>query len=300
MQHPNDYSPDYDYTSLKYYDRNYKITGEKEFCSISGNYSLATVPSPGASILWSSLAATGVVDANSPTSTSTTLQKNFDGFTKLRATVTHSCGAVFTNDLNLRVGFPYFPQLAVGPYGADTVWPYSYNHFTISVPLDYGTVDGYYWSITPSGWNISSGQYTNDLYVQSGATGSNRVVEIYVTACGVTYSTYRYVVVDPAGGWIPDFTAGDDDTYLKTTPNPARNFAQISLERKGTAKSKSTPLTISEVRIADKIGNLKRQFRFSNTQLYQRVSVEGLTSDIYTVSAFDGHTWFSSKLIIAK
>ena len=306
MLHAYNYCP-YNSSNLKYYERNHTMSGATNFCTTPGTYSITPALSPSASISWTTSPG-WIMTANNPTSISTTLTKNTDdALSTLTATISYSCGTSTSLSRPIAIGFPYFSQLGIGPAGPDTLTPNSSGSYSITVPSGYPSAS-YDWRV-PSGWSILAGQGTESIYVQSGALGTTGPVEVDVTACGLTRLTHKYVIVDYGGSWIPDFTAGQasrkanpdvasdpasssGQMLLKVSPNPARGFAQITLNKKG--------LTIREIRIVDKTGNVRKQFRFSNEQQTQRISVEALIADLYTVSVYDGKSWHTAKLLIVK
>ena len=307
MQHTYNYCP-YNSSNLKYYERNHTMSGAASFCTTPGTYSITPALSPSATINWTT-SPSWVITPNNPTSISTTLTKNTDdAFSTLTATISYSCGTSTSISQPIAIGFPYFSQLGIGPAGPDTLAPNSSGSYSITVPPGYPSTS-YYWRV-PSGWSILAGQGTESVYVQSGALGSTGPVEVDVTACGLTRLTHKYVTVAYGGSWIPDFSAtgqasgkanpdvtsdaasNSGDMLLKVSPNPASGFAQIALNKKG--------LTIREIRIADKTGNVRKQFRFNNGQQTQRISVEALAADLYTIIVYDGRLWHTAKLLVVK
>lgn len=305
MRHNYDYCP-YNSSNLKYYERNHTMSGATSFCTTSGTYSITPGLSPSASINWTT-SPSWAITPNNPTSPSTTLTKNTDAFSTLTATISYSCGTSTSLSKPITAGFPYFSQLGIGPAGPDTLAPNSSGSYSITVPSGYPSTS-YYWRV-PSGWNILAGQGTESIYVQSGALGTTGPVEVDVTACDLTRLTHKYVTVAYGGSWIPDFTADQATAkanpdvvsdpasrggrmLLTISPNPTSRFAQIALHKKG--------LAIREIRIADKTGNIRKQFRFSNGQPTQQISIETLTADLYTISVYDGKSWHTAKLLVVK
>lgn len=302
MRHSYNYCP-YDYTSLKYYQRAWEMTGPSSFCTVSAPYSITTPLSPAATINWT-VSPSWIATPNSPSSSSTTLTKNTDAFATLTATITYSCGVSTSLSQGIRAGFPYFNQLGTGPVGPDTLAPNSLGSYSITLPAGYPSVS-YDWRV-PSGWSILAGQGSNSIYVQSGALGSTGPVEVDITGCDLTRLTHKYVIVAYGGSWVPDRspvrpTIGqindqplttDGQNGLMVSPNPARGNARIFLNRTGSV--------IREIRITDKTGNIRKQLRFGNGQQSQQLSVEGLNADLYTVSVFDGKRWHTAKLLVVK
>ena len=57
---------------------------------------------------------------------------------------------------------------------------------------------------------------------------------------------------------------------------------------------------ITEIKIIDKIGGVKRRFSYKNKSATQLIDVSGLPMDTYVVQAFTGTEWLSAQLLIVK
>jgi hypothetical protein len=78
------------------------------------------------------------------------------------------------------------------------------------------------------------------------------------------------------------------DYSVMVSPNPATDIVIVET---------SDASAISEVRISDKAGNLKKQFKFGNKAKKQQVSVAGLPTDVYNIQVFNGKKWTSKQLV---
>lgn len=265
------------------------ISGPGKFCSGSANYNI-----PAGTITWTPIIPTGVATWSAPGMGNTlTLTKGAGhGFVTLNASVANACGTSSTGVAtlsNIAVGFPSFTDTIVG---TKTSTPNGIHNYTFVLPSRYPSVS-YNWSV-PAGWTIMTGQGTNTVKVKVNSTSGS--LNLNVTACGLQRGIFAYINVGTGGG-DPDFTDPAEESMLRASPNPATNTTTISLlsNNKLQATSQST---IQEIKITDKVGNIKRQLKFKTGQSTQTVDVSGLPSDVYTVSVFDGVKWRSTKVIV--
>lgn len=267
------------------------ITGVQKFCSGSQVYTVT----PGNVTLWTPTIPTGVA-AFATAGNTLTLTKNAsgNGFVNLTANVANACNsgiAAVATLTNIAVGFPTFTDTIVGTKIAT---PNGQHNYTLALPLRYPSVS-YNWWVTPSpGWTIMTGQGTNTAKVKVNTVSGT--VNVDLTACGVSRGKFATVAVGSGGG-DPDFTDPGEESMLRASPNPATNTTTISLQSNNKLKATSQS-TIKEIKITDKVGNIKRQLKFKGGQSTQTVDVSGLPSDVYTVSVFDGVKWRTTKIIV--
>lgn len=139
---------------------------------------------------------------------------------------------------------------------------------------------------------------TNQLNytVLNPANISFAVVYVYaLSSCGQssTLQSQRFDRCRAARIAFTGETFFDDHTVL-IYPNPAKNsFTIDTRSHKGLVNRE-----IREVQIANKMGEVKRYFRFSNKQSTQFISTRGLSPDIYTIRIFDGQKWIIEKVIV--
>ncbi|MBX2925972.1 MAG: M4 family metallopeptidase [Chitinophagaceae bacterium] len=267
------------------------ITGVQKFCSGSQVYSVT----PGNVTLWTPTIPTGVA-AFATAGNNLTLTKNAagNGFVNLTANVANACNSGFAGVAtltNIAVGFPSFTDTIAGTKIAT---PNGQHNYTLAFPLRYPSVS-YNWFVTPSpGWSIVTGQGLSTVKVKVNTT--NGTVNADLTACGVTRGKFATVVIGSGGGQ-PDFTDPGEEMLLRVSPNPAINTTTISLQPNAKLRT-STQNTIQEIKITDKVGNVKRQLKFRGGQTTQTIDVSGLPNDIYTVNVFDGVKWRTAKIIV--
>lgn len=267
------------------------ITGTQKFCSGSQVYTV----SPGTVTTWTPSIPTGVATfATAGNNLTLTKTASGHGFVNLTANIANACNSGFAAVAtlsNIAVGFPTFTDTIVGTKIAT---PNGQHNYTLVLPSRYPSVS-YNWWVTPSpGWSILTGQGTNTVKVKVNTVGGT--VNVDLTACGVNRGKFATVAVGSGGG-SPDFTDPGGSSSLRISPNPASNTAIISLMSSSIQRS-STKNGIQEIKITDKIGNLKRQLKFKGGLQSQTIDVSGLPTDVYTINVFDGITWRTSKIFV--
>ncbi len=263
------------------------ITGLSKFCSGTSQYTLNNMP-VGGTLTWTSSNTNYATVMPTVNPTTVTKIANANAFVTLTAT-TNACGVTQNITKIVALGFPAFTDTIMGTKIAT---PNGIHTYSLTLPLTYPTAT-YTWRV-PSGWVIQSGQGTSSLRVRAGTTGGN--VEVDLTACGVTRGKFAYIAVGPGGG-DPEFTDPGEESMLRASPNPAITTTTISLVSNNKLKATGQS-TIQEIKIADKVGHIKRRLKFKNGQSTQTVDVSGLPSDVYTVSVFDGVKWRTTKIIV--
>jgi hypothetical protein len=267
------------------------ITGVQKFCSGSQVYTVTS----GNVTLWTPTIPTGVA-AFATAGNTLTLTKNTsgNGFVNLTANVANACNsgiAGVATLTNIAVGFPNFTDTIVGTKIAT---PNGQHNYTLALPSRYPSVS-YNWSVTPSpGWTIMTGQGTNTVKIKVNTVSGTLNVDL--TACGVNRGKFATIAVGTGGG-VPDFTDPGDESLLRASPNPATSTTTISFQSKNKQKT-TRQNTIQEIKISDKVGNIKRHLKFKGEQSTQTVDVSWLPSDVYTVSVFDGVKWRTTKIIV--
>jgi bacillolysin len=267
------------------------ITGAQKFCSGSQIYTV----SPGTVATWTPSIPTGVATFTTAGNNLTlTRSASGNGFVNLTANITNACNSGFAGVAtltNIAVGFPTFTDTIVGTKIAT---PNGQHNYTLVLPSRYPSVS-YNWSVTPSpGWTIMTGQGTNTVKIKVNTVSGSLNVD--VTACGVNRGKFATIAVGSGGG-SPDFTDPGGINLLRASPNPATTTTTVSL-LPGNKLKATSKITIQEVRITDKIGNLKRQLKFKGGQASQTIDVSSLPSDVYAVSVYDGITWHTTKIIV--
>lgn len=270
----------------------YIISGSSEICSGSKTYTVNNLPCNG-SVSWvSSDPAIAPVTVSNNVAT-VTRQGTFHDFVTLTATITSSMchtSPVTVQKKNIAVGFPYFTDTIIG---GKRVLPNGIYFYSFRLPLKYPFISSYYWRI-PTGWTLMSGQGTSEIKVFT--NNSPGTVQLDVTACGVTRGTYIYVAIG-GGGPIPAFTDPGTEKELKIFPNPSHHSATIRLSVNDPA-AKSGGYVIREIRITDKTGMIRKQYRLNDGRTSETIDISELPPDIYTVTVFDGQSWKQARLSV--
>ena len=103
------------------------------------------------------------------------------------------------------------------------------------------------------------------------------------TSCGTATTRYRFkcVSTNSCGGPILPIVV--------VSPNPVSATLRVSLEEnKGIQQEKSTQ-SIREIRIIDKVGNVKRAVKYGQNLKSVSIDFSGLLPDVYTVVVYDGY-----------
>lgn len=203
-----------------------------------------------------------------------TLQRTGDGIAVLRATA----GGYF-DEKNIIIG-TQTPTNIVGlnpPIGVS--------------PGELLELDADNVSLISYAWTVEGGHFvslTNQSHVtlqvdQCPPNISNGYLNVhlsYQNTCGTgnTYTEWTTVDCGTGGG------------MYRVSPNPA--LSNVIVE--GILKNK----IIKEIRIIDKIGNIKKQIRYSGNDKKVSINVSNLPNDIYYIQIFDGKVWESKKISV--
>lgn len=87
-------------------------------------------------------------------------------------------------------------------------------------------------------------------------------------------------------------SGGGQMMMLSVSPNPSNSTTEVTLSEKADKTKKKD---IQEIRIIDKLGNIKQTIKYSKGKQTIILDVSSLPFDIYTIQAFDGKVWRSAK-----
>jgi hypothetical protein len=148
------------------------------------------------------------------------------------------------------------------------------------------------WSGTTSSPNIIWSQSGNNIVCFF--TALNQTADMYITittSCGTTSARYRFKCVSF------NLCGGPTPSIVIASPNPVSGTLRISLEKsKGFQEEKSIK-SIREVRIIDKVGNVKRSVKYGNNLNNVNIDLSDLSPDVYTVLVYNGFEWITKKII---
>jgi hypothetical protein len=143
-------------------------------------------------------------------------------------------------------------------------------------------------------------QTGKNIFCSFSAVGQTAGFRVYVTnSCGTSEESYTFKCTTMAScGVTPQFSGGGE---IMLSPNPANNNITVSLKDKTESIQKitaeSTQRAIKEIRIVDKMGNVKQTSNYAGTINNISLNVSSLKADVYTIQVFDGQSWYSEKFI---
>lgn len=244
------------------------IAGDDALCTTtSNNYFINNLPA-GATVLWET-SPTGVATPNTPTSSQTTLTKNGDGIITLKASITNACNIAVPLTKVLTVGFPFSPSNTFVSAESGIIF--------VSHPPEF-IVNAYRW-------------YRDGVFFKETAAPQLKTITdqchywsvSFVTPCGESPETY------------PISVGCEEEMMMSLSPNPSSDKTKVSLFEKGKPEKKKK---ILQLKIIDKTGIIRRQYDYGTGVQDPTISVRGLLPDVYTVLAFNGSKWITTKLLV--
>lgn len=211
----------------------------------------------------------------------------------LSASTNDNCGTPINVTKTISIGAPNISSYKV--IGAGTVYAdagYYYSVSSLGVPSPVNIT----W-IVPAGWTIMNGQGTENITIWTGSTGGS-VTILFDNVCGQQTGTYKTVVIG-TGGPAP-LSTDPSITTLAVTPNPASSNVTVSLVTNTTKMNSGANAVITEIKIIDKMGSVRKRFAFNNRSASQLIDISGLSLDTYVIQAFTGTKWLSAKLLIVN
>jgi hypothetical protein len=104
--------------------------------------------------------------------------------------------------------------------------------------------------------------------------------------CGTGSIYHEHTYATCPGGLSP--------TFLTIAPNPASSTTEVFLSEKGNMRAKGN---IREIKIVDMWGTIRHTSKYERGKTSILLDISSLPNNIYTVFAFDGKNWISSKLV---
>ncbi len=280
------------------------IGGPSEFCT-SETYSVAVSPSCGAIVTWSLEPLANYpfpVSLSNTTGQSVTLTKINGGTALLKATINFpNCNSTGVYTKYIGVGVPKFrgwynsPTNPVQPMASffrnDVSNPVCYENL-ITTSTDISANSTVQWDGTANSPSVVTWyQQGNNLKFYFFDINQTAIFRVRITnACGITSIGYRFNSTDAV------CPTGRQSFKLAVAPNPISNTVNISLLSKtGKAQQKE----IIEIRIIDKMGNVKQKWNYAKGSGIQtrQIDIGNLPADVYSVMAFDGNIWIVEKII---
>ncbi|MEO6704549.1 MAG: hypothetical protein ABIN04_01700, partial [Ginsengibacter sp.] len=277
------------YNCDDYCQDNMSISGTNQICT-SALYKINNLPA-GSTVTWSA-SPSSLIQFSCTSCSQTTVTEQGSGTVTITATVMNSCGNFPVIKSNIRVGAPPISSYTV--VGAGTVYASAGYAYSVTYPWGTPAPENINWRV-PAGWTIVNGQGTEYINIWTGSTGGFVQVD-FDNACGGRTGTFKTVVIGTGG---PDPQVVDPSTTkLAISPNPATNDVVISLLSNETKTGSGVSNFISEIKVIDKMGTIKKQFVFSNKKTSQLINIAGLRADTYVIQAFTGNQWLSGQLLI--
>ena len=247
-------------------------------CSIGSNATLSINGMPnGATVQWTlSNTDASIPGCSTCPTVSVTRSTSVNTTVRVTATVTH-CTFTYTKTMDIVLGV----QTPSNIYGMQPTLAVSQGEL-LELEADNTGMTSYNWSVeggTIRGYS-NLAQVTIEVDRCSGQyNGWLNVHLFYQNACGTGDTYTEYTMIDCSSGGGPLFAM---------SPNPASENVTID----GRQKNKS----IKEVKIIDKIGNVKKIVKYSGDQKLVNLNISELSSNIYFIKIYDGQKWESKQL----
>lgn len=223
-------------------------------------------------ITWTVVSGPATINSGQGTST-VTLQRTGDGIAIVRATA-----GGYIDEKNVVIGFQT-PSNIVGLNPPLGVSPGE----LLELDADNSTMQSYTWTVEGGHFVSLTNQSHVTIQVDQCppniSSGFINVHLSYQNVCGTGNTYTEWTTVDCGTGGM-----------FMVSPNPSNGNLTID----GQLKNK----LIKEIRITDKIGNVKRLIRYSGNDSKVTVDVSSLPQDIYYLQIFDGKIWSTNQISI--
>lgn len=151
----------------------------------------------------------------------------------------------------------------------------------------------------PANSTVSWAGTTSSPQVSWYQSGDN--IWCYFTTLGQT-ATFTATITNSCGTFTESFlfecvtynSCGIIAQRVALSPNPATSSLLVALEEKG---DKTKKRDISELRVLDKLGNVKLTRKYGKGQKNVSLDVSALPADVYTIMVHDGKDWTTEKFI---
>jgi bacillolysin len=288
----------------------FSISGDNIFCTTSTDYSIPNLPT-GATVTWS-VTPSGIATPNSPNSTQTTLAKNASGVITLTATITNACGGqTFTvTKPNISVGTPFVGGTFTNTFDGSS-HPLGYypdvtnpacTGYNINTNMQISGASSVTWTKVSSTGVVNYTQNGNDISFYLFA--DNQYVLFRLDAsnvCGTTSDQFKWLSSNCSGG-------GGGCLAFTVSPNPATNSINVivpdipspcDIVTSGDSKTTALQRSITEIKIYDNIGNLRKTQKENKTK-QATINLTGLKSGVYIVEITDGSYKERQQIIVQK
>lgn len=316
---PTDVPVIYNGSFRNYYASTKVIGSTANLCSGTRTFSVKNIS--GATYVWtysSTLAVVGPINTNQ-----ITVQKNgtVTGAAWVSVQITTPCSTTSVNsnqDFTTVGSFVQLNDIAVSytrnQGNLQTVDFDTLNNvtiytqtgsFSVTATTSLAGTNSFDWVVTgPApgsgyGWSNFTKSGSNCSFTLSGTNAPTIPLQVTLTNTqnGCTTSASNNKIVVFVGS-----IQGASMTAFEVSPNPASTMLNISPadnanQLSAIEKNSITP-TIKEIRLIDKMGNIKLTKRYAdNLTKTDRINISDLPNDMYTLLIFNGTDWESHKII---
>ena len=144
------------------------------------------------------------------------------------------------------------------------------------------------WNGSTSSNDITWYQSGDNIFCNFTALDQTAVFTVRITnSCGTATANYRFKCITTT-------SCGITPLRVILSPNPASSNLLVSLDDKN---DKGAQKTLQQVRIIDKMGNIKQTLNYAGGIKKASLNISLLKPDIYTIQVFDGQSWLAEKFI---
>ena len=270
------------------------ISGPAIICT-TGQYQLNNPPN-GITITWEMQNGNLKIDNGQGTPVVNVSKVN-TGSEIVKVTLTNTCGVSLVLTKQVTVGPPIIagwynsPTNPSQPLNPSSRLNQAYNdacfgqYINTNMQISAGAT--VVWQYNGQPGIVSWNQQGNNLHFYFLSTDTTLVAFFSVTAtntCGFTSWNYRFRQVNAGCSGGP--------LLLSVSPNPSNNTTVVTLADKADKTKKKD---MQEIRIIDKLGNIKQAIKLGRHIQTAIVNVTNLPIDVYTILAFDGRVWTAAK-----
>ncbi len=212
-----------------------------------------------------------------------TISKLQNGNVTIFVTIFSSCVGNLTASLPIVVGAPVITSISSTMTGSCNG---TYQDWSLNAVAN-TSVTSWLWTVdnpANNNWVIYSPNSPNTIV---GVTGGGGISISATNSCGT-------------GKGGVTIWSNCHFSLITASPNPTTDNVSIALAQPtDIAASNKKKAMIYQIKVIDQVGNVKKQYKYSGVS-NTVISLKGLTDGMYTIQAFDGTTWSSTKVIKEK
>jgi lysyl endopeptidase len=162
--------------------------------------------------------------------------------------------------------------------------------------------------VTNITWDIPSYccsfQITNNSGPGVCANGlNNSGIQVYFSNTYIYNAPYIRFKAQNACGWsdwmlrpVPVSFQSCGSWSFSATPNPATSSLNVMLDADDESIKTQNSMTIQEIQITNKLGNLVKQFKYSKKVSKVTLDISSLKQDVYFVRVYNGNEWKTQSI----